>query len=1043
MTPHKELPKFFRSLWLIAAVFMVFTVVFAAYVRAEKQIDRANESRLQSLLLTDELRQSSDDLSRMVRTYVVTGEQAYKQRYQEILDIRDGRRPRPPDYQYVYWDLVLGDGARPRSGGQSVALLDLMRKAGFTDEEFAKLAEAKANSDALTATEYVAMWIVESTHPPVTTNRIKASQMLHDAAYHQAKATIMRPIKEVQQMVDRRTLDAVHARERTALLMRMVFVSFGVLLFFMLFQAYRALRGVLGGSVEDLCDHIARLGGGGFDSPVPVAKGMENSVLGWLSETQGKLARIDAERKEAEAKNQRLTRLYEALSECNQAIMRCADETELFLQICRDVVTFGGMSMAWIGFIEKPGLRIRPVAAYGSGTEYLEGIDISADAGKALGHGPTGTAVREDRAFWCQDFQHDPATAPWHERGAKYGWMASAALPLHKNGEVVGAFTLYASTAHAFDEAAQNLLVEMAMDIDYALHNFEGERLRKQAQAALADSRNLLQTIIDTAPLRIFWKDQSLRYLGCNPVFAKDAGVPSPEEIIGKDDYQLAWGALAERYRADDRQVMDSGNPKLFYDEPTAAAVGDQTWLRTSKVPLLNDAGETIGVLGVYEDITEQKRAEERIQYLANFDLLTGLPNRSRLEEHLSYAISLAKRSNGHLALMFLDLDHFKDVNDALGHSVGDALLVELAGRLRSALREEDTVSRLGGDEFVLLLPGTDEQGASHAAGKLLDAIAKPCQIEHHDLSLTASIGIAIYPDDGTDLETLAKSADTAMYRAKHEGRHGYRFFTPEMQARLVRNMSLLNALRHALEHEQMHVYYQPQVSLREGRVTGAEALLRWAHPELGNVSPAEFIPVAEDSGLILAIGEWVLRRTARQAKAWIDGGTGALTMAVNLSVVQFRHSDLPGQISRILDEEGLAPELLELELTEGVAMNNPQTAIALMDNLHERGVRLSIDDFGIGYSSLSYLKKFKVCKLKIDQSFVRDITTDPEDKAIVGAIIQMAKKLGLRTLAEGVETLEQLEFLAEQGCDEVQGYYYSGPLPAGQFEAFVKAMNR
>ena len=304
---------------------------------------------------------------------------------------------------------------------------------------------------------------------------------------------------------------------------------------------------------------------------------------------------------------------------------------------------------------------------------------------------------------------------------------------------------------------------------------------------------------------------------------------------------------------------------------------------------------------------------------------------------------------------------------------------------------------------------------------------------------MSASIGIAIYPDDGEDFETLSKNADTAMYRVKQEGRNGYRFFTAEMQAHSVRKLQLENALRQALANNQMTLHYQPQLALQGGRIVGAEALLRWQHPELGQVSPAEFIPVAEANGLILPIGEWVLQTAVRQIKTWIDQGLGPMVMAVNLSVAQFRHPALPELVSRILDQAQLPPEYLELELTEGVAMENPLGAIAVMDRLHERGVRMSIDDFGTGYSSLNYLKRFKVYKLKIDQSFVRDISTDPEDKAIVSAVISMARSLGLKTIAEGVETQGQLEFLREQGCDEVQGYYFSRPLPAQQFEAFVR----
>jgi EAL domain-containing protein (putative c-di-GMP-specific phosphodiesterase class I) len=336
-----------------------------------------------------------------------------------------------------------------------------------------------------------------------------------------------------------------------------------------------------------------------------------------------------------------------------------------------------------------------------------------------------------------------------------------------------------------------------------------------------------------------------------------------------------------------------------------------------------------------------------------------------------------------------------------------------------------------------------DALGAAYVAQKLLDTTAESYLIEQYDLTLTASVGIALYPEDGEDLETLSKNADTAMYRAKQEGRQCYRFFTQEMQAHSERNLQLVNALRHALERDQLYLYYQPQVTLQDGHIVGAEALLRWQHPELGIVSPAEFIPVAENSGLILPIGEWVLRSAVRQAKSWLEDGFAPLIMAVNLSTVQFRHPDLPELITRILEEEGLPPEYLELELTEGVAMHNPQAAIEVMNNLHERGVRMSIDDFGTGYSSLSYLKKFNVYKLKIDQSFVRDISTDPEDKAIVSAIIGLAKSLSLKTIAEGVETSGQQTFLREQGCDEMQGYLFSKPVPVEQFAALLKQASK
>jgi diguanylate cyclase (GGDEF)-like protein/PAS domain S-box-containing protein len=435
----------------------------------------------------------------------------------------------------------------------------------------------------------------------------------------------------------------------------------------------------------------------------------------------------------------------------------------------------------------------------------------------------------------------------------------------------------------------------------------------------------------------------------------------------------------------------------------------------------------------------QQREAEAHIQRLAHFDALTGLPNRILLNDRCQHALSVAQRNQHSVALMFLDLDHFKNINDSLGHRVGDEVLMELALRLKTTVREQDTVSRLGGDEFILLLPDTDAAGAAHVAEKLLHAALLPFQIEQHELTVTPSIGIALYPKDGVCLDTLSKCADAAMYRAKGDGRNSYRFFTTEIQAHSDRTLLLDNALRRALERKQLALHYQPQISMTTGQTVGAEALLRWTHPELGAISPAEFIPIAESSGLILPIGEWVIRTAVKQLADWIAAGMAPLTMAVNLSSVQFRHADLPQLVTNLLEEAGLPASLLELELTEGVSMTNPLSAIAVMDDLHQRGVRMSIDDFGTGYSSLSYLKRFQVYKLKIDQTFVRDITEDPDDKAIVGAIISLARSLGLKTIAEGVETEGQLAFLQDQGCDEVQGYYFSRPLPAPAFEQYVR----
>lgn len=564
----------------------------------------------------------------------------------------------------------------------------------------------------------------------------------------------------------------------------------------------------------------------------------------------------------------------------------------------------------------------------------------------------------------------------------------------------------------------------------------QNEELQR-AQVELDAARALYFDLYDLAPVGYCTLSEQGLILQANLTVATLLGVARGAlvkqlltQFILKEDQDIFYLFRKRLFETGEAQSCEL---RMVKDE------GTQFWAHLAATASQDPDGAP-ELRAVLSDVTARKLAEGRIQYMAHFDALTGLPNRAQLDDRAKYSISLAQRRQEPLALMFLDIDNFKDINDTLGHSIGDALLIELAKRLRLLLREEDTVSRLGGDEFIFLLPGVDAHRVSHVAQKLLDTIAEPYRIKQYDLNVTGSIGIALYPDDGTDLETLFKRADSAMYRAKQEGRNNYSFFTKEMQASSVRRLQLVNELRKALERDQLQLHYQPQASIRDGRIVGAEALLRWTHPELGSVSPAEFIPAAEDSRLILPIGEWVLRHAARQAKKWMQDGLAPLVMAVNLSAVQFRHPDLPSLVTRILDEENLPPEYLDLELTEGAAMHNPQSAIAVMNDLHERGVRMSIDDFGTGYSSLSYLKKFKVYKLKIDQSFVRDISTDQEDRSIVSAIINMAKSLGLQTIAEGVETAGQLAFLREQGCDEMQGYFFSKPLPADQFEVFARS---
>jgi len=759
------------------------------------------------------------------------------------------------------------------------------------------------------------------------------------------------------------------------------------------------------------------------------------SLLGILG-----ISRDITERHNHEMRIQQLSRLYAALSHCNKAIVRSSTPDELFREVCKGIVSENGITMAWIGLIDPETKLIHPIASYGDVHHYLDGIEISTLADTPSGKGPTGVAVRENSPYWCQDFLNDPNTALWHERGNTVGWKASAALPIHLYDEVIGAFMVYSDKPNAFDISSQELLSEMAMDISFAMENFDRETKRQAAEAHLFHTEKLLEEMSEMAHVGGWefdiqsgegsWTAEVARIHDLDPHSPANAA-------IGLSVYEGEW---LEKIEA---AIDDAIHKAIPYDLELQMTthLGNQKWVRTIGVPVLKQ-DNVVGIRGSMQEITAQKSAEEKVHWLAHFDSLTGLPNRTLLNDRLNYAIRIAYRTQGSVALLYLDLDHFKNINDTLGHHIGDALLVQVALRIQTLIREADTLSRQGGDEFMILLSATDADGAAHVAEKLIESISEPYEIQHHELSITPSIGIALYPIDGVNLNVLSQSADAAMYRAKHDGRNCYRFFAPEIQERSARNLELENALRHALSRNQLELYYQPQLSIKTERLIGAEALLRWNHPTLGMVSPAEFIPIAEESGQIIAIGEWVLRRALGQLKSWLDKGVEPFIMAVNLSAIQFRDPKLVSLVLDILQELQLPPEYLELELTERIASENPLQAIEIMNTFYDHGIRMSIDDFGTGYSSLNYLKKFRVYKLKIDQSFVRDITDNPEDKTIVNTIINMAHSLNMITIAEGVETAEQLELLRQSGCNEVQGYYFSKPLPAQEFEHYHSSLN-
>ena len=470
---------------------------------------------------------------------------------------------------------------------------------------------------------------------------------------------------------------------------------------------------------------------------------------------------------------------------------------------------------------------------------------------------------------------------------------------------------------------------------------------------------------------------------------------------------------------------------------------GRSIWVEGNAFARFRD-GKPVATRGIFRDVTERKRAEEAVSHMAYHDALTDLPNRALLKDRLNLALAQAKRNKHMLAVMFLDLDQFKAVNDTAGHKQGDRLLQSVGKQLKELVREGDTVAREGGDEFILLLP--EVTGAEHAAtiaDRILKSFQGPRVLAGHEFHITTSIGVTVYPADGGDAETLLRNADIAMYRAKEEGRDNFQIYSADMKVQIAERLALESDLRHALEREEFVVYYQPQVDIGTGQIVGTEALVRWRHPERGLVSPMEFIPLAEETGLIVELGEWVLRTACAQNKAWEEAGIPVMRVAVNVSSRQFQRRDLVETVMQVLNKTGLDADSLELEITESTAIQDVDHTIAVLRSLRDEGVRVAIDDFGTGYSALSYLKRLPIDTVKIDESFVRDITIDPDDAAIAATVITIAHDLKLSVIAEGVETEEQLAFLEERGCDEMQGYLFSKPLPPTHLEKLIKRGKR
>ena len=1367
MTARRSTRQFSLHIWLAIGLFIALIIIFTLYVHLEKAVDRNNLSRHNSFMLANELRQSSDDLSRMARSYIVTGNPAYKQYYQDIIAIRDGKKTRPADYPNIYWESVLANKQPTHNQHeQSVALPDLVRQAGFDSRELQVLADAKARSDVQSAIEMSAINILDSGDADIEARRALALPLLFGKEYDVVKAAIMKAINQFYDLMDKRTLTAVTQAQYRADTIRYVLIGVSLCLMITLWNISRALRVILGGSVEAVYNQIISIGKGEFSAPIKVRESQQNSILGWLAETQRNLKQIREERLFVEsAKRQsdaRYRKLFEnaqvgivlfhadpesLLIDCNEnfcnmlgyrleellkmrpidvvaqvevtrvapAIDIIESETELLqewqlkrkdnsiftaeilstvmpdgtmMSMARDIsarklaedslrsseenlsITLQSIGDAVIatdanGFVT----RMNPMAERMTGWPVTEAIGKPLTDVFRIFHADTRQPSRNPVQLVMEQGQviglanH---TVLVGRDGKEYHISDSAAPMRDTSGKIVGVVLVFSDISERYqaiealrraderfrttfklipnpvtlqttdgilidcsdafcevsgynreeiigqdtqnlglwaeqkerDAMRDKLLAQGYLDdFEFKLRRRNGEirnmefsarflttesqpillavardvTARKQAEELVRQNERFIATLAYNMPGMVSHWSKDLRCNFANKEFLHWSGKTpaalfkaSPEDIMGEALFKVNAtymdAALAGKVQSVERIIKNPEGRNLYvwmqfipdiandvvegifvvmlditerkqaelalhesvqhtqaildnmfdgvitvntkgvvqsFNKAASTIFGyDQQEILGKQVTLLmpphfkhqhetflkqhNNSldvevgntlrevegkrkngeifpmslsiskilhGGTITFVGLVRDISQQRHDEEEIYRLAFYDPLTNLPNRRLLFDRLQQAIITSCRTDQHGALMFLDLDHFKQLNDSLGHDVGDILLQQVASRLQGCIREGDSVARMGGDEFVMLIESLSiypNEAASQAEGiahKILAALSKPYVLREHTYVITPSIGIVVFLHQHESLEELIKKADVAMYQAKTAGRNNARFFDPTMQAAASVRVALEKSMRLALEREEFVLHYQFQVNLK-GKPTGVEALVRWDHRDHGMISPAAFIPLAEETGMILALGQWVLETACLQLVEWAKKTTTSQwTMAVNVSVSQFAQPTFVANVDKALKKTGANPRLLKLELTESMLVKDVEDVVVKMHEIKALGVTFSLDDFGTGYSSLSYLKRLPLDQLKIDQTFVRDLLTDPNDAAIAKTIVALGHSLNLKVIAEGVETAEQHQALVDMGCDAYQGYYFARPVAIENLTKTLKSL--
>jgi diguanylate cyclase (GGDEF)-like protein/PAS domain S-box-containing protein len=967
--------------WAAFLLLLTFSAIFVAYVYAEKRIDVANGQRVYSLKVIGELRQSSDDLSRMVRSYIATGEHRFKSHFNEIIAIRNGQAARPINYHQVYWDLVGEDNQRPRPAGSRIALMDLAKDAGLTSTELAALQQAKIQSDALALIEVKAMQLLErpETDPAQKLkNKEQALLAVFDANYHAAKKAIMQPIANAYSLVGERTAHEVEDALFYAFSMRILFIFSGLLLFYSLWDIKRVHNSILGASVSHLYEQIKAMGRGEVLQNSELRKAKPGSIMSWLGATQ--------------------VRLNSSIQE-RQSLIQSLQQKEQYQRTLIDSIPF----VVWLKDIHGRYLEVNRKFA-----EEFPGKDISELTGKtdaelfdpqrALSH-----VVHDKQVLSAGEPQ---VIQSQHKIGVGQHWFETYKAPVLVGGEKVGT---------------------VGLSRDITLEHTAANKLRLSA-SVFTHAR---EGIMITDPLGIII-DINEAFTEITGYSAKQAIGCTPRLLQSERHDEQSFGALWQSLQ---QQGFWSG--ELW----SRKASGEEYFQSLTLSAVLDEKAQLQHYVGLFSDITNQYQQQQYLEKIALYDGMTGLPNRSALTHQLQF---LLKKSSEEqlLAIAYLDLDGFKEINDRHGHETGDQFLIALSERLKAQLVGEELLARIGGDEFVVLLPQLgDKKAGMQKIQQILDAVAKPLKIDEWMLSVSASVGLTFYPQaDTTEAEQLIRQADHAMYQAKQDGKNRCHIFDTDYARSLRGHQETILEIRQALVQKQFRLFYQPKVNMHTGEVIGAEALIRWLHPHKGMVAPALFLPAIEQHSLGVELGYWVIEDALRQLAEWQRQGM-TIPVSVNISAYHLQQLDFVNRLQLLLHfYSEVPPSLLQLEILETSALNDLNHVQAVMQACIRSGVSFALDDFGTGYSSLTYLKRLPASVLKIDQSFVRDMLVDPDDLAILKGIIVLANEFKREIVAEGVETTEHGELLLQLGCTHAQGYGIARPMPAEQFMPWKKA---